>query len=68
MWVSGVFAQDGVVGLGGDALGRMHSDRVPVGDVFSEIITAGGVDSRHAAGQVATPVISDRIWAVNAVD
>jgi len=47
-----IFAQHGVAGVGGDALGRVHRDGIPVGDVLTHIVAAedGGPVGQSTSG------------------
>src|ERR1700739_496040 len=38
----GVFAEHGVCGVGGDALGGVHADGIAVGDVLAQIVAGKG--------------------------
>ena len=39
---AGAFAEDGMGDLGGDALGGVHGNRIPVGDVPTQVVAGEG--------------------------
>ena len=57
---AGVFAEHSVAGVGGDALGRMHGDRIPEADMLAQVVT---IEDDTGVGPQVVRRQPDSSWA-----